>query len=132
MPTMGEDSWSPISTPAAQRRNTLHAVRKRDAFQQLAKRTTIEISVEPHKEKTLVVPFNHSLNERNQPGEKLGFVKNNHCESHEVFVAHVVQRLNALARHTVLVVCDNIVFDTIPTVVFVLQDKNSLSDTGMA
>jgi hypothetical protein len=65
MPTVREQSRGPISTAAAQRRDTLHTVCKRNAFEELTKRTAVEVPVQSHEEEALVVPFNHALNERN-------------------------------------------------------------------
>jgi hypothetical protein len=58
----------------------------------------------------------------------LGFVEDDNCEPQDVFVAHVVQRLNALARDTALVMRNDVIFDSIPAVVCVLEDKDSLSN----
>jgi hypothetical protein len=96
--------------------NSFHPIGKWNTLQKLSERHPIAIAIQSHQKEALTHLIHNAPNKRNRPSEKMRFVHDDHIKSYELRISDFVERRNANARRSPIVVRDDIVFVAVPNI----------------
>ena len=131
LPPVCEDPGSSISTPMAKSRNSFDPIGKWNALQKFSKRHAIAVAVKSHQKEALSHLIHNAPNKRNQPSEKMRFIHDDHIKFADLTILHLVQCRNANAGCSPIIVCDDIVFVTVPDIARMLDNENATTDADV-